>query len=108
MARPQIFVGRWEDIVSNNTDELAGRTVRVSIEPDDDEAARNSCSLDAAIARLNGRTQEEVLATRQRLLDATPEPRPVPPGKTLEEVIMGQWPGDETDEQIAEALRRLS
>ena len=29
-------------------------------------------------------------------------------GKTLEDLVMGQWLGDETDGQILEALERLS
>lgn len=34
--------------------------------------------------------------------------RTVPFGKTLSDVVSGQWPGDETDEQIEIALRELS
>lgn len=32
----------------------------------------------------------------------------VVPGKTLADVVCGQWPGDETDEQIEAALAELS
>lgn len=61
-----------------------------------------------AIARLKNRTPEQVAADRDRLLALSPPPRPLPPGKTLEDVLAGLWPGDETDEQILEALEKLS
>ena len=32
----------------------------------------------------------------------------LPEGKTLEDVVVGMWPGDETDEEIFAALERLS
>jgi hypothetical protein len=60
------------------------------------------------IARFKARTPEEIMAARERLIAASPPPRPLPPGKTLEDVVCGQWPGDETDEEIEEALRKLS
>jgi hypothetical protein len=64
--------------------------------------------LDAAIARLNNRTPNEIAAARDRLLASSPEPLPIPEGKTLSDVIMGKWPGDETDEEVNLALERLS
>ncbi len=57
---------------------------------------------------LANRTPEEIAETRRRIYAMSPEPRELPPGKTLEDVIVGQWPGDETDEEISEALRDLS
>ena|ERR1051326_986792 len=106
MAQGQILEGTWEEILAQNAAQLAGRKVKVYIEPEDepDEAY----SLEAAINRLNSRTPEEIASARKRLLEATPEPQPLPEGKTLAEVIMGQWPGEETDEEIFEALRKLS
>lgn len=65
-------------------------------------------SLAEAIARLKNRTPEQVAADRDRLLALSPPPRPLPPGKTLEDVLAGLWPGDETDEQVHEALEKLS
>jgi hypothetical protein len=61
-----------------------------------------------AIARLRNRTPEQVAADRDRLLALSPPPRPLPHGKTLEDVLAGLWPGDETDEQVREALEKLS
>ena len=34
--------------------------------------------------------------------------RPLPPGKTLDDVVRGSWPGDESDEEINRALEELS
>jgi hypothetical protein len=60
----------------------------------------------AAIRRIRSRTPEEVAATRAEAFAHSPPPRPLPEGKTLEDVLV--WPGDETDEQIRVALERLS
>lgn len=58
--------------------------------------------------RIINRTQEEILADRAEIMKTARMGRPLPEGKTLADVIEGQWPGDETDEQINEALERLS
>jgi hypothetical protein len=64
--------------------------------------------LELAIRRYQNRTEEEILATRARILAASPPPRSLPPGKTLEDVVVGMWPGDETDEEIYQMLEDLS
>ena len=74
-----------------------------SFETDEDPHA-----LERAIERMKNRTPEEVEETRKRILEASRPARPLPEGKTIFDVICGQWPGDETDEEIAEALRKLS
>ena len=107
MAQPKILTGVWEDILAQNAARLAGRHVRITIEPVEEED-KNAFSLDAGIASLNGRAPEQVLAARNRVLDAASEPLAVPPGKTVADLIMGQWPGDESDEQVAAALQALS
>ncbi|MCI0387611.1 MAG: hypothetical protein MOB07_02410 [Acidobacteria bacterium] len=65
-------------------------------------------ALEHAIAKLLSRTPEEVEQTRARIFQASRPPRPLPEGKTLYDVVCGQWPGDETDEEVFEALKRLS
>lgn len=64
--------------------------------------------LEREIRRLTSRTPEEIMAARERILKASRPARPVPEGKTLTEVVQALWPGDETDEQVREALERLS
>jgi hypothetical protein len=65
-------------------------------------------TLETAIAKMTSRTPEEIAAARERLLAASPQPRELPMGQTIFDAVMGKWPGDETDEQIFEALERLS
>ena len=43
----------------------------------------------------------------QSLADLKPRRLP-PPGKTAWDMVVGQWPGDETDEEIRQALEELS
>ncbi|MEK7833483.1 MAG: hypothetical protein AAB401_20500 [Acidobacteriota bacterium] len=73
---------------------------------DDDDTDPDA--LAKAIAELSNRTPEEIEQTRDRILAASRPPIPLPEGKTLGDVLRGQWPGDETDEQVFEALRKLS
>jgi predicted DNA-binding antitoxin AbrB/MazE fold protein len=57
---------------------------------------------------LKNRTDAEVEEARRRLDALSPPPAPIPDGKTLSDMVEGTWPGGETDEQVAEALKRLS
>lgn len=43
----------------------------------------------------------------QSLDELKPRAQP-PPGKTAMDMIIGQWPGDETDEEINKALEELN
>lgn len=60
------------------------------------------------IAWLANRTNAEVEETRRKLFALSPPPTPLPEGKTLADMVEGTWPGDETDEQINDALKKLS
>lgn len=74
-------------------------------EQDDDEDS-DPDALAKAISKLLNKTPEEREKERAELFAASRPPRPLPEGKTLADVL--QWPGDETDEQVFEALRKLS
>lgn len=78
------------------------KLIRATPEPEDPTA------LARAVTRLTNRAPTEVAATRARLFAAMEPPAPLPPGQTLEEVVSGQWPGEETDEEIRRALEQLS
>ncbi|MDX2045015.1 MAG: hypothetical protein SF097_27635 [Acidobacteriota bacterium] len=78
----------------------------VVVEDNDDDTDPDA--LAKAMASLLNRTPEEIEQARERIFAASRPPRPLPEGKTLEDVLRGQWPGDETDEQVFEALRKLS
>jgi hypothetical protein len=61
-----------------------------------------------AVRRALERTPEQMLADRADVLAGVRKGAPLPPGKTLDDVVKGKWPGDETDEQIRAALEELS
>jgi hypothetical protein len=71
---------------------------------DDD---RDPHSLDRAIAKMKSRTPEERAAMRERVMKASPEPLPLPAGKTVFDIIP-RIRGKETDEEVLAALDRLS
>lgn len=64
-------------------------------------------ALKKATERIANRTPEEREAMRQELLKAIPEPLPIPEGKTVFDMFF-RIRGDETEEQVHEALERLS
>ena len=65
-------------------------------------------ALDQALARLANRAPEDIAAAQARAWRVCQPRQELPPGQTLYDVVAGQWPGDETDEEVAEALQRLS
>ena len=76
--------------------------------PTDEDGDFGLDALERAIAQMMSRTPEEVEETRARLFQEMEPPRPLPPGKTLADILSGQWPGDETDEEVLAALAKLS
>jgi hypothetical protein len=70
--------------------------------------ARERDYLAEAIQESLARTPEQMLADRADVLAGSRKPTPLPPGKTLNDMVMGKWPGDETDEEIRVALEELS
>lgn len=72
------------------------------------QAAGLNYALADAIARRANRTPEEVTAARDEYLALVRPGKPIPEGKTFADMVVGQWPGDETDEEILDALERLS
>jgi hypothetical protein len=72
---------------------------------DDDD--RDPQALDRAIAKMKNRTPEARAAMRERVLKASPEALPIPAGKTIFDMIPSIR-GKETDEEVFEALERLS
>ena len=60
--------------------------------------------LDHAVSRLRERTPDERRRDREDLLALAPTPRPLAIGESALDAVFGKWPGDETDEQIHQAL----
>ena len=65
-------------------------------------------SLAEIVRRMTNRTPEQKLADRESQMKYILPGRPLPEGKTIHNVVCGQWPGDETDEEINEMLEELS
>jgi hypothetical protein len=72
------------------------------------EGGEQESALDRAVAAMTNRTPEQIAEAQARAIAMYKPRRELPPGKTLADVVMGQWPGNETDEQIEAALKELS
>lgn len=83
-----------------------GDKVRVSVETIV-ETGRTSV-LSRARRAMISRSPERTAEAQALAMDLYQPFRAVPPGKTLEDVVSGQWPGDESDDQIEAALQELS
>lgn len=103
MTQPKIYEGTGEEL-QQHLKQHPHERFRLILLP----INREFQTFEEAFAQATNRTPEEIAAARSRLIQASPPPRELPEGKTLEDVVMGKWPGDETDEQIFEALRKLS
>jgi hypothetical protein len=107
-----VLEGTKEEIVAH-LNSLPERRYRIAItrvltEEEIKQNHERNPALREAIERMSKRTQEEILADRASILASSPKPCPLPEGKTLDDMVRGKWPGDETDEEIREALERLS
>jgi hypothetical protein len=68
-------------------------------------------ALDEANRKMTSRTPEQIQADREALIAASRKPRPLPTGKTLEDVMKEFWerfPPAETDEEVEDALEEMS
>jgi hypothetical protein len=54
------------------------------------------------------RTPKQVAEARTRLQASIRPGAALPPGMTIFDAVAGKWPGDESDEQVAAALKDLS
>ena len=108
MAQAQTYEGTPTQLAERLLTLPNSQTYFMTLTPEEGVEEKEVESLEAAIARMTSRTPKEIASVRERILAATPPPRELPEGKTIFDVVMGKWPGDETDEQIYEALRKLS
>lgn len=106
MEKARVIEGTCEEIRAVlDRPEMAGRQLKLIILPSEEPS---NPLLDQAVLRLTRRTPEEIAAARERAIAAYPPERPLPSGKTFAETLAGEWPGEETDEQIEAALSELS
>src|SRR5205085_8513298 len=85
-----------------------GDEVRVQIEAANGLPTAIPTALQQAVSAMIHRTPEDVESARERAMRKYKPERSVPSGKTLADVISGQWPGDESDEQIKTILDEIS
>jgi|GEM_PF-2253196 len=64
--------------------------------------------LEREIAWLTQRSSAEIEQTRLQVFSQSTSARLLPPGQTLSDVVEGQWPSDESEEEIQKALERLT
>lgn len=107
MAQPKVYEGTPTQLAEQLLTLPGSQKYRMTLTPEE-AVEEEAQSLEAAIACMTNRTPEEIIAARERLLSATPPPRELPEGLTIFDVVMGKWPGDETDGQIFAALEKLS
>jgi hypothetical protein len=73
-----------------------------------DDTNHTETALSNAVQQMMARTPEEKATQRGAILAASRPARALPTGKTLEDVVVGKWPGSETDAEINQALADLS
>lgn len=105
-SSPTVFEGTRDECTSF-VNGLPPKRYHIEIS-DLDEAPVERDYLAEALRKATDRTPEQMLADRAEVLAKSRKAKPLPPGKTLRDVVVGQWPGDETDEQIRAALEELS
>lgn len=72
-------------------------------EPDGDPLA-----LERAMELYRRRTPEEIAKNREQILAASTPVLHPPTGKTITEMVVGKWPGKESDAEISTLLEQLS
>ena len=103
---PTVIEGTPDEIAAV-VSELPPRRYHVEIR-DLNGAATQRDYLDEAVRAALARSPEQILADHAEVLAGSRKPTALPPGKTLDDMVMGKWPGDETDEEIRAALEELS
>lgn len=88
--------------------ERRGETLEVYIRNLAEREADTADIVAQGIEWLRNRTPAEVQAARERIFAASSAPRELPPGETILEVVVGKWPGTETDAEVQAALEKLS
>jgi hypothetical protein len=72
------------------------------------ESADDSDALSRAIAKMINRSPEEIAKAQARAIAKYKPEHSLQPGQTIFDAVGGKWPGDESDQQIKEALEKLS
>jgi bifunctional DNA-binding transcriptional regulator/antitoxin component of YhaV-PrlF toxin-antitoxin module len=85
-----------------------GDRVRVHIHGSSIRIRARPTLLSLATDAMTNRSPMQIADAQAQAMETYQPRRAVPHGKTLADVVSGQWPGEETDEQIDAALLELS
>ena len=85
MARPKEYIGTGEELepVLKQMPKERFRLIRLTEETPVE-------TYEETLAKATRRTSEQIAQARARVLDASPPPRTLPEGKTLEDMVLGQ------------------
>ena len=61
-----------------------------------------------AVARMTSRTPGQLSEAQSRAAEFIRPGKALTPGQTIFDAVGGKWPGDENDQEVTEALRKLS
>ena len=84
------------DVLENNIERLCA------------DSCRKPTYYEEIMAQLTNRTPEQIAEAQRRAIASAPPARPLPPGKTLADVVFGQLPDDDPDEEIIAILKEMS
>jgi hypothetical protein len=90
---------------------IAGKTPEDFLKQHAEEAAASPgrpSAIEIAINPFAARTEEQILADRERILRTSRKPRPLPEGKTLDDVLAELQLDDDPEEEVLEWLEKLS
>ena len=82
-------------------------TISDALAPED-STPEDPDALTRALAKFTNRTPEEIAQAQAQAIRSYKPERELPAGATLLDVVSGKWPGDESEDEIAQALRKLS
>lgn len=103
---------KLQELAAENGQDLADYTLSLilshvqSCGGEDPEG--NTDLLAEAVARMTSRSPEQLAEIRERSAGFARPGKPLPTGQTIFDAVIGKWPGQESDEEVTEALRRLS
>lgn len=73
-----------------------------------DERGDSELTLEERLNTMMERTPEQFTEARRRILAASRKPRPLPPGKTLEAVVVGRLQDKEREDVMVAALQEIA
>ena len=102
---------KLQELAAQHSQDLADYALGViqsHVEANVGGPAADTSLLEEAVARMTGRNQEQIAKAQARATAFIRPGKPLRDGETILDAVAGKWPGAESDQEIAEAIRRLS